>query len=435
MPPRSYAAGRGWDPAHLDAAERRLEDRGLLSGGRPTHAGMAAREALETETDRLCHAMVDALGDDLVELVGRLQGWAASIRAADGYYPSSPQEAILATGVPDWMRARAGALQRGGVVTIDQSGSAPDDSAVLSAAARRLRNVLEPIASNVYFSPDVNDAFEELGFGPGVAAEGCLTIAEPSGYYCSRAACMGQVPGEVVVAAFGVFNPRLIIPAVERGWSIAGADAVLEARERGATASLTRILGDQPQLPVVTAVLQRAAAAGTASGRFLYAGLRSLGVPRTPWGALWRAVDTIREHRGDSHLAAWISSGLDPVEIGLLTEIYYGMPTKRYHRGRGWTEADLDSGLDRLRDRGLVDGEPPHLTAEGAGLRESIELATDIQQRMIIRAIGEDLDDLIDTLGPWSAAIVRAGGFPSSVEQIPPTWGRLDQSSAGSSPS
>ena len=75
----------------------------------------------------------------------------------------------------------------------------------------------------------------------------------------------------------------------------------------------------------------------------------------TPWGALWRAVDTIREHRGDSHIAAWIATGLDPVEIGLLTEIYYGMPNKRYHRGRGWAEADLDAGLARLRDRGLVD--------------------------------------------------------------------------------
>jgi hypothetical protein len=312
------------------------------------------------------------------------------------------------------------------VVTGDPSGSPlgpPDDLAELSAAARRLRNVLEPIASNVYFSPDVNDAFEELGFGPGVSAEGCLTIAEPSGYYCSRAACMGQVPGEVVVAAFAVFNPALIIPAVERGWSIACADEVLDARERGATASLARILGDQPSLSEVTAVLQRGAAAGTASGRFLYAGLRSLGIPRTPWGALWRAVDTIREHRGDSHIAAWIATGLDPVEIGLLTEIYYGMPSKRYHRGRGWTEADLDAGLDRLRDRGLVTGEPPRLTALGAQRRESIELATDTQQRAIIQAIGDDLDQLIDTLGPWSAAIVADGGFPSSVEQIPPTWG------------
>src|SRR5262249_9239303 len=133
-------------------------------------------------------------------------------------------------------------------------------TADLSAPPRRLRTVPEPIASNVYFSPDVNDAFEALGFGPGVSAPGCLTIAEPSGYYCSRAACMGQVPGEVVVAAFGVFNPALIIPHVEQGWAIAGVESVLTTREAGATASLTRIIGDDPDLPRATALMQRAAA-------------------------------------------------------------------------------------------------------------------------------------------------------------------------------
>lgn len=312
-------------------------------------------------------------------------------------------------------------------MTAVPSPSTGDDRAAETATARRLRNVLEPIASNVYFSPDVNDAFEALGFGPGVSAEGCLTIAEPSGYYCSRAACMGHVAGEVVVAAFGVFNPALIIPAVTRGWSIATAEQVLDARERGATASLARILGDQPAIAEATSVLQRGAAAGNASGRFLYAGLRSLGVPSTPWGALWRAVDSIREYRGDSHLASWIATGLDPVEIGLITEIYYGMPCKRYHRGRGWTEADLDAGLARLRDRHLIAGQPPRLTDAGTELRESIEVSTDVQQRPIIEAIGDDLDDLIDTLAPWSAAIVAASGFPTSVDQIPPMWGVLER--------
>lgn len=296
-----------------------------------------------------------------------------------------------------------------------------------NAAAQLLRNVLEPIASNVYFSPDVNDAFEAIGFGPGVSAPECLTIAEPSGYYCSRAACMGQVPGEVVVAAFGVFNPKLIIPAVERGWSIASADDVLAAREQGATASLRRMLGVPEELTDVTAVLQRAARAGTAPGRFLYAGLRSLPTPDDPMGAFWRAVDMVREHRGDSHLAAWISSGLDPVEIGLLTEIFYDMPRKRYHRSRGWTDVDLDAGLERLQDRGLVSGDSPtELTPRGRELRESIEAATDAQQEAIIEAIGTDFDRLIATIGPWSMAIIEAGGFPTSIEQIPPSWGRLD---------
>ncbi len=178
-------------------------------------------------------------------------------------------------------------------------------------------------------------------------------------------------------------------------------------------------------LPWVTSVLQRGAGAGSAGGRFLYAGLRSLGVPSTPWGAAWRAIDTVREHRGDSHIAAWLAAGLDPVEAGLLTEVYYGMPSKHYHRGRGWSERQLDDGLDRLRAAGVIDGEPPALTAEGTILREGIEVATDRQQRPILDAIGADFDRLVTTIEPWAAAIVAEGGFPSAITQLPAAWGRL----------
>jgi hypothetical protein len=47
--------------------------------------------------------MVDALAGAVVELVGHLQDWGGAIRDADGYYPSSPQEAILHPDVQVWM--------------------------------------------------------------------------------------------------------------------------------------------------------------------------------------------------------------------------------------------------------------------------------------------------------------------------------------------
>lgn len=57
---------------------------------------------------------------------------------------------------------------------------------------------------------------------------------------------MGQVPGEVVAAAFGCFNPKAVVPAVQGGWQIVDRDAILQARERGATEMLQRVLGEQP---------------------------------------------------------------------------------------------------------------------------------------------------------------------------------------------
>ena len=303
------------------------------------------------------------------------------------------------------------------------AGERPADE--LSAKARQLRDNLEPISSNVYFAPEVHAAFEELGFGPGIAEEGSLTLPDLAAYYCSRAGCMGQVPGEVVVAAFGVFNPALIIPEVERGWSIAGRDAILAARLRGATASLERMLGDQPAIGRATELLRRAGEAGPFGGRFLFAGLRSLPWPDTPWGGLWRAADIVREYRGDSHIAAWTAAGIDPVEAGLLTEVYYGMPTKRYHSGRGWTAEDLDAGLERLRARGVIEGDPVAFTEAGRQLRESIEVATDRQMAPVLAALGDDHDELISILESWAGTIVGAQGFPTAITQIPSTWGRL----------
>lgn len=295
----------------------------------------------------------------------------------------------------------------------------------VSARARRLRAAVEPIAGIVYFAPEIHAEFEALGFGPGVGGDGFLTLAEVSGYYCSRAGCMGQVPGQVAVAAFGVFNPKLMIPAVERGWSIAAVGDVLAARERGATAALRRIVGEPEGLGRATELLAQAAGGGCAAGRFLYAGLRSLPVPTTPWGAAWRHADCVREHRGDSHIAAWIAAGLDPVEAGLLTEAYYTMPTKRYHSGRGWTPNDLDAGLSRLRSGGLIEGDPVTLTERGRALREAIEVATDIQQRPILHAIRDELDELLGLIEPWAASIYASGTYPTSIEQLPPQWGQM----------
>jgi hypothetical protein len=102
------------------------------------------------------------------------------------------------------------------------------------------------------------------------------------------------------------------------------------------------------------------------------------------------------------------------------------MPVKRYHSGRGWTDRQLDAGLDRLRAAGILDGHPPALTDEGTTLREGIEVATDRQQRPILQVIGADFERLVTTIEPWAAAIVADGGFPSAITELSPDWGRVD---------
>ncbi|MGH2684141.1 MAG: SCO6745 family protein [Actinomycetota bacterium] len=266
--------------------------------------------------------------------------------------------------------------------------------------SRRLRDLIELVAANVYFAPEAQNAYQELG------------LDYLSGYFCSRGGCMGQVPGEVVVAAFGVFNPGIVIPAVEQGWEKTDAPTILAARQGGATESLRRILGDQPAgVDRATELLRRAGDAATGEGRPLFSGLRSLGFPGEPIGDLWRASDLLREHRGDSHIAAWVAAGVDAVEITVLTELWWGLPLNSYVRTRGWSGEEIDAAIARLRERGLVKDD--EFTPEGEELRAAIEAATDTQERSIVAALGDDAEELFGILTPYADAILAAGGYPS----------------------
>ena len=141
----------------------------------------------------------------------------------------------------------------------------------------------------------------------------------------------------------------------------------------------------------------------------MYAGVRSLGVPDEPLAAVWRLGDQLREYRGDSHTMAWGVAGFDATEIGLLTELYWGLPMRSYTRTRAWSEAEFDAAADRLRSRGLIDGDG--FTTAGRDAREAIEVATDEQMRPALDALGDDATELCSILEPWGAAVRAGGGY------------------------
>ncbi len=290
-----------------------------------------------------------------------------------------------------------------------------------SGQARRLRDGLEPLAGGVYVAPEAYAAYVTLGFDGPVEGPDGATRPDPNAYFTSRGACMGRVSGEVVAAAFGCFNPKVVVPAVEAGWQITSREAVLEARERGATAMLQRVIGEQPDgHERITDVLRRAAEVAPWAGRPIFGGLLSQGFPGHPLGDLWRAADLLREHRGDSHVIAWAVGGADAVEILLLTEAWWGLPARSFTPSRGWTKADMDAGFDRLKRRGLMT-EDEKITDAGRAFREQIEVRTDELERPVLEAIGADLDEVLDHLNVWSDAITHAGLVPPNG--APPSAG------------
>ena len=280
-------------------------------------------------------------------------------------------------------------------------------------AARALASALEPIVGQVYFSPECHANYTALGFAASARSVNGVAMPDGPAYFTSRGSVMGQVPGEVVVAAFAVFNPAAVVPSVRHGWSLTDAATICQARDDGAIAQLQRLLGSQP-VGVVRAreLLARAVAPLRPEGRPLFSGLKSLPMPASDLGAVWRLGDLLREYRGDSHTAAWISAGVDATEIGLLSELYWGLPMRSYSRTRAWTDEQFEAAHQRLRSRGLVD--EVGFTDAGLQLREEIEEHTDQQMTGVVRVLGDSLSELVQLLGPWGEAVRTGLGYPAS---------------------
>ncbi len=186
---------------------------------------------------------------------------------------------------------------------------------------------------------------------------------------------------------------------------------IFAARRTGAVAQLERVLGPADErVPATSVALERAVEVLGVEGRPLFAGLRSWwDDPADPWTRLFHLGDMLRECRGDAHIAAWTSEALDAVEIGLLTDLYMGMPMKSYVRTRGWNDDELDAGVDRLRARGWLDGDG--FSERGRAAREGIERATDRSMVPAITALGDDLDAVIAALKPWGTTVRETGGY------------------------
>ncbi len=286
------------------------------------------------------------------------------------------------------------------------------DDETLRRRSRSLAAAIEPVVGQVFFSPEAHAAYVELGFAPSPGTFG-NNVAAPDGpaYFTSRGSLLGQVEPHVVAAAFGVFKPEVVVPAVRYGWTLTNAPTIFAARRAGGVAQLTRICGPaDKQVERAASLLENAANVLAEPGRPLFAGLRSQwDDPNDPWTRLFHLGDMLRECRGDAHVAAWTAAGLDAIEIGLLTEAYIGLPLRTYIRTRAWNDAELDAAAGRMHDRGWLAGET--LTEAGRRERELIERATDAAMRPAIGAIGADVHELLGILEPWGVAIRDAGGY------------------------
>jgi hypothetical protein len=266
--------------------------------------------------------------------------------------------------------------------------------------ARRLRDAFEPIAMHNIGSAEI------------LARAGAPGLDRAAGYVWGRAAPMGEPVAEVVVAAFGVFEPALISGAYERGRNAIGRDALLQAQVEVTAETLRAVLGDSDVSSAVAA-LRRGVTAADGTARALFSGLLSLPWPADPAAQLWRACNLLRERRGDSHLAASISAGLGPVAMNIVTELWLGMPLGPYTATRGWSEAQIAAAVRDLEQRGLVAAGA--LTTAGRELRDAIEERTDAMEQTVVEAIGDDFERVVGQIDEWSSLCIAAKSFTADV--------------------
>jgi hypothetical protein len=264
--------------------------------------------------------------------------------------------------------------------------------------ARRLRDALEPIATQGWWARAVHQRADARGLG----------FMET--YAWGRAASLGEPAASVVVSAFGVFEPGMLSSVYASARALVSRDEMLADREAGVVETLRTILGGADVEPLAEALMD-AAQSLDGSARPLFSGLRELPVPADPHGRLWRGAEMVREHRGDGHLAACVAAGLDAVSMNVLTELWTGYAPGEYTSTRGYGEDVVAATLARLADRGWVDGN--RLTAEGIAARQEIENATDVAQQALVERLGDRLEEVIEAVAPLSDRVVEAQSFPT----------------------
>jgi hypothetical protein len=273
------------------------------------------------------------------------------------------------------------------------------------ATARRLWALGEPLHALLYF------------------AEECLAAGERSGltgfwqtYFALRAAPLGPVGPAVVTATFYNFEPGFVARRVPAVWDAVTPAAALEARLSGADAAMRRVLGEESIASAEFAEAARLAAVAAEAvdlpGRPLAAANTAVPLPAEPHLALWQALTTLREHRGDGHVIALAQREIGGVAAHVLAAAAGRSSREWLQKARGWDDAAWDAAADDLAGRGwLADG---GLSPEGLTMVAATEADTDRLALGPWRALGDaGCDRLAELLAPLRRAVVAAGEWPA----------------------
>lgn len=270
----------------------------------------------------------------------------------------------------------------------------------MTQISRRMWQLTEPLHAVVYFTPEGRAATD------GVGLRGFWM-----GYFASRVAPLGAVGPEVAVSTFYGFHRGRAQRALPDAWGFAPVEDVLRARLDGATAALRRLLApiEPGALTEAADLLWAAAQSADTSGRVLGAANQALPRPADSLEALWQATTTLREQRGDGHVACLIAADVSPVGGHILKIAAGEADSDLLRAARGWPDDEWNAEVVALRERGWVDA-TGRLTERGAAIRDAVEVSTDRAASSPWDRLGAaDTDRLATLLRPMVARVADAG--------------------------
>ena len=270
---------------------------------------------------------------------------------------------------------------------------------------RLMWQLFEPVHAVTYFAEETARAAGELGL-PGFWA----------GYVVFRAAPMGTASAAVVTASFHGFGPSRVAKVLPAAWDVVTPQQAVDTRSTATAAALRRVFAtagiDDRHVALAADALEEAAAAVDVAGRVLAAANAALPRREDPYERLWQATATLREHRGDGHVAALVAADVTPVESHLLKIGAGESEEGRLRLGRAWGDDAWAAGLARLHERGWSDP-AVELTAAGRAARDDIERRTDEAASAPWRALGQDATTRVAALmRPLAHAVADSGAVP-----------------------
>ena len=265
--------------------------------------------------------------------------------------------------------------------------------------SRRLWRAAETIHAVTYFAEESIAAARECGY------RGFWM-----GYFAFRAAPLGPVGPAAVEALFNTFHAERVQRALPDAWEFAPPAEAVTARRRAAAAALARCGVAAPDEYLMQAMFGSVATTAP-HGRALFAANRAIAQTGDPLADLWQWCTTVREHRGDSHVAALAVLGIDGLEATVLLAADHGIDVSMFEAARGWEPRHIAAAQQRLGQHGLLDADG-RLTDDGRELRSQIEDMTDRQAFGVIARLGQAHEMVVHHLEAAAEVVNSAGVIP-----------------------